>query len=115
MTEFALYLIVAVCSVLVSSISQVMLKVSSSKHYESKIKEYLNPWVISAYILFLGSTLIMVFAYKVLPLSLGPIIEALGYVFVGVLGFVLLKEKLTRKKALGMALIVVGVIVCSIG
>lgn len=115
MSELALFILVAIGSVLVSSVSQMMLKISANKQYESSIKEYLNPWVICAYILFFGSTLIMVFAYKVLPLSLGPVVEALGYVFVGVLGFVVLKEKITRKKALGMVLIVIGVVVCSLG
>lgn len=115
MSELTLYILVAVGSVFVSSISQMMLKLSANKVYKSKMEEYLNPLVIGAYVLFLGSTLVMVFAYRVLPLSLGPIIEALGYVFVAVIGFVILREKVTRKKALGMVLIIAGVIIGSIG
>ena len=58
-----------VASVLVSSISQVMLKKSANKVYDNALKEYLNPMVITAYGLFFLSTVITVFAYKYVPLS----------------------------------------------
>lgn len=87
-----------VASVLVSSISQVMLKKSANKVYNNALKEYLNPMVITAYGLFFLSTVITVFAYKYVPLSSGPILESTGYVFVAVLGYIFLKEKFTSKK-----------------
>ena len=39
--------------VLVSSVSQVLLKKAAMRQYETPLKEYLNPWVITAYTLFL--------------------------------------------------------------
>ena len=110
-----IFSLVFVVSVLISSISQVMLKTSANKSYSDRIKEYLNPTVIIAYGLFFLSTLITVFAYKVVPLSLGPVLESTGYIFVAVLGVVLLKEKMSRRKLLGMVLILAGIALFSLG
>lgn len=46
------YIIVFLLSVLISAISQTLLKISACKEYESKIKEYLNFKVILAYAIF---------------------------------------------------------------
>ena len=104
-----------VLSVLISSISQIMLKKSANKTYDSKIREYLNPTVIIAYGLFFLATLITVFAYKYVPLSSGPILESTGYIFVAVLGYFVLKERFTKKKVIGMALIIFGILFFSLG
>ena len=114
MSELVLFILLAVVAVFVSSLSQMMLKISAGRMYPTKIKEYVNPLVIGAYVLFLGASLVMVGAYRVIPLSLGPVVEALGYVFIALMGFCILKEKITRRKTLGMLLIVLGVIICSI-
>ena len=58
-------------SVLVASISQIMLKKSADKKYDRWIDEYLNFRVIFAYGLFFLSSLLTVYAYKFVPLSLG--------------------------------------------
>lgn len=110
-----LFSIIFIASVLISSISQIMLKTSANKVYESKIKEYLNPTVIIAYALFFLSTIITVFAYKYVELSSGPILESFGYIFVAVLGYIFLKEKLSKKKIIGMVLILFGIFVFSLG
>ena len=114
-TLMIIFSLVFVVSVLISSISQVMLKTSANKSYSDRIKEYLNPTVIIAYGLFFLSTLITVFAYKVVPLSLGPVLESTGYVFVAVLGVVLLKEKMSPRKLFGMILILTGIALFSLG
>ena len=38
---------IMVCSVFVASVSQILLKISANKTYPSKIKEYLNGYVIT--------------------------------------------------------------------
>lgn len=98
-------------STLISSFSQIMLKKSAQKTYPSKIKEYLNPLVITAYGLFFGCTLLSLYALKVVPLSMSPILEASGYIFVAVLSFIFFREKLTKKQFVGMALIIGGIVV----
>lgn len=110
-----IFSLIFIVSVLISSNSQIMLKTSANKVYESKIKEYLNPTVIIAYGLFFLSTVITVFAYKYVPLSSGPILESFGYIFVAVLGYIFLKEKFSKKKIIGMGLILLGIFIFSLG
>lgn len=114
MSELAVYSIIMVVSVFISSISQIMLKKSAQRAYTSKLKEYLNPLVIIAYGLFFGCTLITVYALKVVPLSMSPILEASGYIFVAVLSAVFLKERMTRQQVIGMAVILLGILIYSL-
>ena len=106
-----IYVGIFLISVLVSSVSQILLKISAGKTYDSKIKEYLNAPVIIAYGLFFLSTVVTVLAYKYVDLSLGPVLEATGYIWVTLLGYLILKEKVSRKKLLGLVVIIVGIVV----
>ena len=106
---------VFLCSVLISSISQILLKKSADRTYDSRLKEYLNPLVIVAYIMFFCSLMITMYCYRYVDVSAGPIFESAGYVFVGILGFIFLKEKFTIKKTIGMVLILLGIVVFSFG
>lgn len=103
------YIILFIVSVFISSVSQTMLKHSADKKYGNPIKEYFNPIVITAYAFFFGSTVMTTLAYKYVPLSLGPVIEASGYFFVAILGYFFLKEKFTKKKIIGLIVILVGI------
>ena len=114
MSELMLYSGIMLISILISSVSQIMLKKSAQKKYPSKIKEYLNPMVIIAYGLFFGCTLITMYSFKVVPLGMAPVLESAGYIFVAVLSFIFLKEKLTKRQLLGMALIIIGIVVYSV-
>ena len=106
---------VFLCSVLISSISQILLKKSADRTYDSRLKEYLNPLVIVAYIMFFCSMMITMYCYRYVDVSAGPIFESAGYVFVGILGFIFFKEKFTTKKTIGMVLILLGIVVFSFG
>ena len=114
MSELAIYSLILVSGALVASISQIMLKKSAEKEYPSKLKEYLNPLVIIAYILFFGTTFISMYALKVVPLSMAPILEASGYIFVAILSYIFLKERMTKKQLIGMALIILGIVIYSL-
>lgn len=114
MDNYALFILIFIASVFISSVSQVLLKKSANKEYASLKEEYLNPRVIVAYFLFFATTLVTVLAYRFVPLSLGPVLESLGYVFVGILGYAILKEKLSLKGIIGMLLIIVGVFLCAL-
>ena len=72
-------------SVAIASISQVLLKKSTFVHYQSIIKEYINPYVIGGYGLLFISMLLTVYAYSGMDYKYGPVIEAFGNVFVLVL------------------------------
>ena len=105
------YVFLLILAVLVSSISQIILKKSSSKTYNSIIKEYLNVYVITGYGLMVLSTVLVVLGLKGVPYKNEPIIESLGYLFVMILSNRLLGEKITKKKVLGNVLILVGIAV----
>ncbi len=102
-------------SVFISSVSQILLKKSADKIYDSKIKEYLNPLVLIAYGMFFCSMLITMYCYKFVDVSAGPIFESAGYIFVAVLGFIFLKEKFTVKKVIGMIVLMCGIALFSLG
>lgn len=111
----AAYALVYLLGVFLASVSQVMLKKAAQKEYDSVVKEYLNPLVISAYVIFFITTLMTIYAYKVVPLSLGPILEATSYLYVTFFGVTIFKEKIGKKKALALAIIICGIITYSFG
>ena len=98
-------------SVFISSVSQILLKKAANKTYESTIKEYMNPLVIGAYGMFFCSVILTMLALRYVPLSMSPILESTGYIFVSVMGYIFLKERFTRRKLCGFALILAGVII----
>ena len=98
---------------LISSGSQVMLKKAALKSYDSPMKEYLNPLVIGAYCLFFAATFCTVFAYQVVPLSMGPVLEASGYVFVTVFGITVFKERISKRKLAALTAIISGIMIYS--
>lgn len=109
------YIVVFLVSVLVSSISQVILKTSANEEHDNKIKEILNIKVIFAYGLFFAATLLTMLAYRKVPLSMGAVLETTGYVYVAILGRLVLKEKLDKYKILGNLLIILGIVIYSLG
>lgn len=108
------YALILVLGTFVSSVSQVMLKKAAMKEYANVIREYLNPLVIIAYVLFFASTLASILAYKGIPLSMGPVLEGSAYIFVTVFGVTIFKEKLNMKKVIALLLILVGIVVYSL-
>lgn len=100
--------------VFLSAISQVMLKKAALRQYSSKLREYLNPLVIVAYTIFVGTTFLSIYAYKGIPLSMGPVLEATSYIYVTIFGVTIFKEKLNKRKLVGLALIIAGIIIYSL-
>ena len=103
------YVLLLIFSVFIASVSQTILKTSAEKKYDNRLQEYLNPKVIIAYGIFFLSSLITVVAYKYVPLSMGPILESSGYIFVTLLGFFVLHEKVGKKKLMGLLVILAGI------
>ena len=109
--ELFLYSCLMLLGVFISSLSQVLLKKSANEKHQSYFQEYCNAKVITAYAMLLSATLISVIAFKVVPLSLGNILDAFGYVFITILSTTIFKEKITLKKLFAMALIASGTLV----
>ena len=98
-------------SVLIASFSQILLKKSAKKQYDSFLKEYLNPYVIIGYAMMVGSTILTILAYREVAYNNGPVIESLGYILIMFLSFIFFHEKITKKKLLGNLLILAGIFV----
>lgn len=92
-----------------ASFAQILLKKSASKNYSSPIREYLNAYVICGYGLMFLSMFVTIMAYSGLDFTNVPVIESLGYVVVMFLGYFFFKEKITKRKLLGMAVIMAGI------
>lgn len=99
--------------VLISSFSQVLLKTAANKQYTTRLKEYLNIHVIIAYLLFFLSSICTLLAYRVIPLSMGPILESASYIFVSAFGYFAFQEKIGKRKLGALLLIICGIVVYS--
>ena len=108
MSSLGISVCLLLLSVFISSVSQIILKKAADKTYESTLKEYMNPMVIGAYGLFFCSVILTMLALKHVPLSMSPILESTGYIFVSVMGYIFLKERFSRRKLMGFALILAG-------
>ena len=95
----------------ITAVSQIMLKKSAQKTYKEQIAEYVNPLVIGGYILLLGTTLISVLALRFIPMTLAAALDSTGQIFVPMLSFLILKERINRQKLIGMAVIIIGLVI----
>lgn len=114
MNSFEISVCVLLFSVFVSSVSQILLKKAANKTYKNPLMEYINPLVAIAYTMFFCSIFLTMLALKNLPLSMSPILESAGYLFVSVLGYIFLKERFGKKKIIGLFLIMIGIAVFSL-
>ncbi len=114
MSELIVYSMIFLLGVFVSAVSQVILKKESMKEHDSLKGDYLNFNVIFAYILFVGTTFLSIIALKVVPLSMGPVLEATSYLWITIFGVMIFKERLTKRKLLALLLIVSGIVLFSV-
>lgn len=99
--------------IFVCSCTQVALKKAANKE-RSGIYIYLNKEVIISNVIFVGATLLTVFLFRYIQVSTASLLNGVNYIFVLVLSALILKEKITKKKILGMTLILAGVAVYAI-
>lgn len=109
-----LYSFILLGGVFISAVSQVMLKKAAQRKYDNVIKEYMNPLVIIAYMMFVATTFLSIIAYRVIPLSLGPVLEATSYFYVTIFGVVIFHEKMNKQKWIALAFIIVGIVIYSV-
>lgn len=114
MNKILIYAFVYIVGIIISAAAQVLLKKAADTKKESIIKEYLNWKTIVSYSVFFIATLCTVFSYKYLPLSFGPILGTLEYLFVAILSYYFLKEKIKKKKLIGLFIILLGVFIYAI-
>lgn len=98
-------------SVLIASFSQILLKKSAGRTYQSVIREYINPYVICGYGMMFLSMFLTIIAYAGMEFTNVQIVEATGYVMVLALSYFFFHEKITGRKVLGMIFIFAGIAV----
>lgn len=105
------YLLLYLLSTFLSAISQVLLKKAAMRPHKNIVAEYTDWRVILGYSLFVGCTLLTMLAYRGVPLNIGPVLEATGYLYVTFFGVVIFKEQMNRKKFAALALILLGILI----
>lgn len=102
---------------ILTGIGQVLLKIGSTpqgKQKDSILAPYLNLPTITAYVLLLIVTVIVVIALKDIPLKIAYAIASLSYVAVVGLSWGILKEKITKNGVIAIVLIVLGIVIFNI-
>lgn len=101
-----------ILGILSCSLSQLLLKKSARADHSSKVYEVLNPMVIIAYMVFFYSLLVNIWAMsKGILLKEMTMLESLGYVFVPILSFLILKENISRRTICATLMVVLGIFV----
>ena len=103
--------ILALTSVLIGAISQILLKTAANTKRDSFLKKFLNVTVIVAYGMMFGSSLCSMFALRHLPLNLMPVFQATSFFWVLILSRFILKEKILKQNVVGICIIFFGIIV----
>ena len=103
----ALYLL----STFLASVSQVLLKKAALREHKSLLAEYTDWRVVLGYGLFVGCSLLTMLAYKGVPLNVGPVLEATGYIYVTIFGVTIFHEKMNPKKISALVLIILGILI----
>ena len=112
MEEITLFYILVVVGIFLSACSQLLLKKSADREHRSFLRSMLNWRVITAYGIFFGSLLVNITAMsKGVKLKDMPILESLGYVFVPLLSYMVLKEEITKRTLVSIVLILIGIYV----
>lgn len=107
-----MYYLIVILSVLAAAGAQMLLKKAAGNHYPSFWRQYVNPWVIGGYAIMGLAMLANIYAMsKGVQLKEVGIIEALSYLFVPCLAFMLFKEKLGWRKIGAIGIIMVGIII----
>jgi len=87
-----------------------MLKKNADKGYKG-IKIYLNTPVIVSNFIFLGATLLGVYLMRYIMLTTVALLNALTYVFIPVLSYIFIKEKISKNMIIGITMILFGVVI----
>ncbi|WP_418752022.1 EamA family transporter [Frisingicoccus sp.] len=103
--------VLALASVLIGAISQILLKTAANKKRDSFLKKFLNITVIVAYGMMFGSSLCSMFALRHLPLNLMPVFQATSFFWVPLLSWLILKEKILKRNIIGICIIFLGILI----
>ncbi len=106
------YIIVGFLAVLLTAIAQLLLKKGAQKTNQgSLVRLFLNTYTLAGYGLFVVVTVMNVYVYRYLPLKFGVIFLPFTFIFVSLLAYFFLKERLSRTQKRGALIILCGVVI----
>ena len=106
-----MYYILVILSVFAAACAQMLLKRGAQQNHAVFWRQYLNPWVIGGYAIMVCSLVLNIFCMsRGVQVKEVSAIESLSYLFVPCLAFLIFKEKITRRKAIAIAVIICGVL-----
>ena len=120
MTQYTLGLLLVLICVVFEALGQICFKVSAirSRHgvdplgvIRGSIQNY---WMLCGVTCFLAEAAIWTIALTKLPLSIAFPAGSVSFVFVALLSFLILKERINKRKWVGIALILAGVALVSV-
>lgn len=107
-----IYYILVILSVFAAACSQMLLKRGAREEYASFWRQYVNGWVISGYVILGCTVLVNIWVMsKGVQMKEVSMMESLSYLFVPTLAWMLFKERVTLKKAIWIAVIIIGLFV----
>ena len=99
----------------IAALSQYIMKKEAVKHKEETgIRRMLHVNVIFSYVLMFSTIFINMIAMRYIPYKYAPILTTFSYIFVLILGYYGLNERIGKKKALGAFFILLGVVIFNI-
>ncbi len=104
-------MIAKIACVVISAMSQILLKKSADRKYKNIILEYLNPSVIISYVIFFGCVLIDTYSLKGITMASNSILDSLSYILIPLFGFLFLNEKLNGLQIFGILVIFAGFVI----
>lgn len=107
-----MYYILVIISVFAAACAQMLLKQGTRQGYVGFWRQYLNPWVIGGYGIMACSLVLNIWCMsKGVQVKEVSTIEAMSYLFVPCLAFMLFKEKITVRKGIAIGVIITGVMI----
>ena len=94
-----------------AAFSQILMKVSANRKHKNMVREYVNPYLATAYALAVISLFMTNVALTSLDLKFSPVFQAVKYICIWVLGMLLFREHISKRRMLGITVIILGIIV----
>lgn len=101
----------AITAVLIASASQVLLKKKANTAPRRFLDKFLNAPVIASYLLLFTSMVLNSLALRRMDMAVLPCITATSFLWIMLLSAIFLGEKPTKRKVIGIAMILLGVVV----
>ena len=105
------YYLIALIGVIMTAVSQILLKVAARRAGHEAWRLYLNLYTPIAYFSLVLVTLLNLYAYRYIPLKATVALLPLTLLLVVVFSVLLLHEKLTQQQIVGSVVILIGLAV----